>query len=246
MHGEDAQATGPGARPVTVRDAAEQHRDRTAVVGDDEPAGRRRSGARSPSPSRSPAAAGRIPSGPPRRSASSAHSGTPVSSAPTSRASSTRPRGSQPAVHEALDDHRLDRRAVDVGVEPDVAGERAVGGRHGLAAHRHRPRAPTSGRRGRAGARGRRPGCARRPARARRPRRARARAARARPPRRPSRRGRSRRSPRGRPPARGARLALERGDPAVEARAGRSRRCWSPVTRPPGSAYVSCGQTATP
>ena len=151
----------------------------------------------------------------------------------------------QPAVHQALDDDGLDRRAVDVGVEPDVAGERAVGGRHGLAAHGHRPRArPAVGEHAQAGANA-----------VRRPRAV----------------GRGRVDPGEPEPGQLARdrlvdpagvdalVAHRAGGRQPAARASRSSaairrsrpaRPSSPmlvaVTRPPGRAYVSCGQTATP
>ena len=161
---------------VDLRDARDAARRRRAAGASGRPARRRRRPRRgAPRPGRRASATTSRPGGqvaararpPPAarrsarhgrragrraRSASSAQSGTPVSSAPTSSASSTRPARAKAAVHEALDDDGLDRRAVDVGVEADVAREGAVGGGHGLAAHRHRPRARRSGRPGRAGA----------------------------------------------------------------------------------------------
>ena len=50
-------------------------------------------------------------------------------------------RRAEPAVHEALEDRRLRRGAVDVGVQPDVAEEDPVRGGHGLAAQLEGPRA---------------------------------------------------------------------------------------------------------
>ena len=46
--------------------------------------------------------------------------------------------GVELAVHEALDRHLLDRRAIDVGVEADLAEEDAVGARHRAGAQRDR------------------------------------------------------------------------------------------------------------
>ena len=121
------------------RDLAEEHRDRAGGVGDDEPRPGTRSAAYSPSPSRSPAAAPRSPSGPSSRASSSAHTGTPVSTSATSSASSSGPREAKPPLHQPVERRRLDRRALRVGVEADVAEEDAVGVRDRLAAQRQRP-----------------------------------------------------------------------------------------------------------
>ena len=238
-----------GAGPWPSATLAEEHRDRPPGVGDDEPPGGQVVARARPSPSRSPAPRGRAaPSGPSSASASSAQSGTPVSSAPTSSASSTRPARRKPAVHQPLDDDRLDRRAVDVGVEADVAEEHAVGGGHGLAAHAPPPARRDSGRRAGAQALADAAGGCAPPAGARRvdPGEPELRAARARP----------RRSTQPvvdgvaliarRPPAarRGRRARARRA--ARRARARSSSPSVVAVTRPPGRAKVSCGQTATP
>ncbi len=242
--GEDAQATRPGARPVTVRDAAEEHRDRTAAVGDDEPAG---------------GDAGREVALPqPLAGRRGADAERPVDAVgverPQRHAGLERPDEQrvldpparpQPAVHQALDDDGLERRAVDVGVEPDVARERAVGGRHGLAAHGHRARArPAVGEHAQTGAH-----AVRGPRAVRRGRV---------DPGEPEPRELAR--DRVVDPAGVDGLVAHRAggrQPAARAsrssaatRRSRPARPISPmlvaVTRPPGRAYVSCGQTATP
>ena len=89
-----------------------------------------------PPPSRSSPSASRSPSGPSSVSASSAHTGTPVSTSAIVSASSSSPRERKPPCTSRSTPGRLDRHARDVGVEPDVAEEDAVGVRdRALAQH---------------------------------------------------------------------------------------------------------------
>ena len=92
-------------------------------------------------PSSSPSRLVRIPSGPSTRAASSAHTGTPVSSSASIRMSSSMPAGEEAAAQHPLDDRGLDRRPLQVGVDPDLAEEDAVRRRDRLATDADRPSA---------------------------------------------------------------------------------------------------------
>ena len=78
-------------------------------------------------PRRSPRRAGRSPSGPSTASASSAQTRHAGLEQREQQRVVDAARASEAAVEQALDRRRLDRRAVDVGVEADVAEEDAVG-----------------------------------------------------------------------------------------------------------------------
>ena len=93
-----------------------------AGVGDDQPARRPAAADPASAPRRSSSRLVRIPSGPSSRSASSAQTGTPVSSSAISRTSASSP-PVEPSAQHALQHGRLDRRALEVGVEADVPEE---------------------------------------------------------------------------------------------------------------------------
>ena len=120
----------PGAAVV------EQGGERAGLVGHHEPAAVHRQGVLS-RPSCSPSPATRTPRAPLTVPASNAHTGTPVSTSATSSASSRRFSGLKPAAEQPLHRCRLDRRALGVGVQTDVAVEDAVGPGDRVLAHRH-------------------------------------------------------------------------------------------------------------
>ena len=95
----------------------------------------------SPAPKRSPRPAGRRPSSPWMRVAvERPHGHAGLHHRDRQRVVEQRARA-EAAGLQALERERLDRRAVDVGVEADVAEEHAVGPRHGALAQHHGLRA---------------------------------------------------------------------------------------------------------
>ena len=158
LHREQRHARGLPAHAAARRERAEQHADRARVVGHQQPAGGDVGGVLALA-ERSPRCAGRRPSSPSTRSASSAHTGTPVSITAIVSASSSSERDVKPPRLQPLERERLDRRAVLVGVEADVAEEHAVGPRHRLLAQRHRLRAAEAVGEHRAAARAAPAGC---------------------------------------------------------------------------------------
>ena len=95
-------------------------------------------------PSRSPSSATRTPSVPSTLSASSAHIGTPVSTSREHERVVEQVLGPEAPPQQALHRRRLDRRALGVRVQADVAVEHAVGPGNRVLAHRHGLGAPES------------------------------------------------------------------------------------------------------
>ena len=109
------------------RDVAEEHRHRAGGVGHHARARARGRPRTRPPPAARPARAPRSPSGPSRRASSSAHTGTPVSTTRHEQRVLQRPARDEAALHQAVERRRLDRRALRIGIEADVAEEDAVG-----------------------------------------------------------------------------------------------------------------------
>ena len=133
LHADQHESFRALAGKYVLVQAAEQLAERALGVGDHDPPG-----AASAEPARPSRAAprrrdSRSPTGPSTAAASSAVIATPVSSSASSSASAHAPLRAVAAVHQPFDRRVLDRRAVDVGVEADVAVEDAVGGGNGLA-----------------------------------------------------------------------------------------------------------------
>ncbi len=97
-----------------------------------------RSAAYSPSPSRSPARAPRSPSGPSSRGVVERPHRDAGLDERDEQGVLQRPARGEAALHQALERRGLDRRALRVGIEADVAEEDAVGVRDRLAAQRQR------------------------------------------------------------------------------------------------------------
>ena len=121
---------------------AEQQRVDARGVGHDQPPGGQRVRVLAGAEAVARDASSRIPRPPAStRSASSAHTGTPVSISAISSASSSSVARAKPALQQPPHRGLLARDPVDVGVEPDLAEEGPVGVRDRLGAHRDHARA---------------------------------------------------------------------------------------------------------
>ena len=129
-HGEQRHA--PGARRRRRARAADARTGRSTSLA--------------PSPTmRLPRAASRMPRpASSTRSASRAHTGTPVSMRATRQASATTSIEHEPALDQPRHRHLLGRDAAHVRIQADLAKEGAEGLRDGLGAHRHHAPAPVA------------------------------------------------------------------------------------------------------